>query len=290
MIPSSLTADHATGIFFDYPEEDYRASPGVCQSDLKEMQYSPAHFLDRITTPREPPTPAQKIGTLTHSLILCGRRDFAVIPEDAPKRPTAAQWQAKKPSEDSQAAMRWWTAFMAASPGKEYLTADEAADIMGMRGSVMAHPEAGEILRRPGNNEVACWKRDHETGLLLRGRADRVCMDNRERMVIPDLKTVQRGGAREHQFSNSIAEYGYFLQNSFYLDLFEASFFVFIVVEKEAPYAVRCYHLPPEDVQVGRETYRGYLRTLRQCIDTDTWPGYETGMATIRLPEWVRRL
>lgn len=278
-----------SGIVFDVPEDVYRSSPGVCQSDLKEMRISPAHYHHRITAQKEPPTPAQITGTLTHSLILCGRKDFVVLPDDAPKRPTKAQYEAKKPSEETIKAMYWWRNFLGLDAGKEILSKEDADHLEAMKASVYRHPVAREILERNGRNEVACWKRHEPTGLLLRGRADRVTTDNQGYTCIPDLKTVPYGGAKESEFTRDIFKWGYHFQGAFYKDLFEASYFVFIVVEKEPPYAVACYNLSPEAVNYGRREYQAALEQVSTCAASNEWPSYSTGLNPITLPEWVLR-
>lgn len=275
------------GVFFDVPEHVYRSAPGVCQSDLKEMEISPAHYFDHITSPPKPPTDAQIIGTLTHSLILCCRQDFAVVPDDAPAKPTKSQLEAEKPSPKSIASIAWWKNFREDNPGKELIGTEESINLVAMREAIFAHPDAAEILKRPGNNEVACWKTHEPTGLLIKGRADRVTSDNSDYIVIPDLKTVPRGGAARDEFTRDIYKWGYYRQAAFYLDLFGATFFIFIVVEKEPPYAVACYPLNARSVQLGRSENERDLALVKRCSQLGHWPAYPAGLGEISVPEWA---
>lgn len=274
------------GVHFDYPESDYRAAPGICQSDIKECELSLLHYHTKMCGPRSESTDDQVIGTLTHALVLCGREDFVVIPDDAPKKPTKAQINAKKPSEDAIKAIAWWKAFSDDNTGKEHLTKAEAENIRNMRDAVLADPVAASILSRKGNNEVACWKVCPRTGLLLRGRADRLCVDDNNFTTIPDLKTVAYGGGGRKKFSKQIRDWGYHVQGAFYLDLFEATYFVFIVVEKEPPYAVSVYPLGQRSLLAGRRKYHSYLDAIKQAQETGIWPGYPQSMEPIDLPEW----
>ena len=106
---------------------------------------------------------------------------------------------------------------------KTIITNEEFMDIARMRESVLSHPIARSILERPGDNEVAVFKRDEETGLMLKARADRVTMDDQQRTVIPDLKTTQHGNGGLEAFSKEIYNWGYALQAAFYQDAFGAS-------------------------------------------------------------------
>lgn len=287
--PPQLTGDHELGIFPDYAEDAYRAAPGVCQSDLKEMEVSPAHFYHKLTSPPKPPTPDQRIGQLLHALILCDREDFVTTPAGAPKYPSKTQWAAKEPSKETIKTVEWWTAFEKLHPGKDALNAEDSDPLYAMRQAVRDHPVAASILSRPGNNEVACWRRHGPTGLLLRGRADRLTTDDQNYTVVPDLKTVQRGAGGPDDFARSIFDWGYHRQSAHYCDLFEASYFVFIVVEKEPPYAVACYNLSPKSVEIGRHRNEEDLARVKECLDSGHWPAYPPGIKTIDLPAWVMR-
>lgn len=259
------------GIHFGIPMEDYRAAEGICQSDLKEVGTSPRHYLTKINADPEKPTDAQRIGQVVHSNILETKLDsFVVRPEDMDYKTKAGrEWR------DRQTV--------------PILTKEEAVELGGMMAAVRNHPTARSILDAKGNNEVCCWKTHKPTGLLLKGRADRVTTDNKNLTVIADLKTCQHGGGNEEDFSRDIWRYGYDVQAAFYLDLFGASFFVFIVVEKEPPFAVSCYNLSPESIALGRHKYEGWLQTVKQCTDSGIWPAYGEGMKTIGVPEWVLR-
>ncbi len=275
------------GIYFNVPEPDYRRAPGYSQSQLKLCEHSMLHFRTAIDAPPTPSTAAQIDGTLIHALVLQKKELFAVIPKDAPKQPTKAQLKAKKPSEDSIFAINYWSIFRGQHPNKEFITQDEADTIHRIRDAIMADPDASEMLSRSNRFEVAGFKK-HSTGLMLKGLADCLTVDDNNFTVVPDIKTCQLGGASKEAFQAAIADYGYYRQAAFYLDLFEASFFLFIAVEKEPPFAVACYLADSRMVRIGREQNERDLERIAQCELTDTWPGYPSGIQTIGLPDWKK--
>lgn len=268
--PPQLTGDHELGIFADYAEDAYRAAPGVCQSDLKEMLISPAHFISKLCGPKEESTDAQIIGTLTHRAILEDRHEYVIQPDDVDRR-----------SKDGKA---WFVKQTLPVIKREIVN-----DLAGMARSVNTHPDASAILSAKGHNEVACWARCPDTGLLLRGRADRVTTDDAGYTTIVDIKTVQRGCAGEEAFPNEIKKWNYHVQAKFYLDLFGASFFIFIAVEKEPPYAVDCHNVSPATLAIGLNKYKRALARVKECMDSGQWPAYPPGIKTIDLPAWVMR-
>lgn len=258
------------GIQIGISEEAYRAAEGVNQTNLKLMAISAAHYKAKLDEKPEPPTDAQKIGTITHQVILQDRHEYAV-------RPTGMKFTTKE-------GMAWRDA-----QTKTIISRDEFTAILGMRQSVMRHPIARSILERKGDNEVACFRRDPETGLMLKGRADRITTDDKNYLVIPDLKTCQHGEGGHDAFERAIYKYAYHLQAAFYLNLFGASHFVFIVVEKESPYAVATYALSQDAIALGRRQYRDYLLQVKRCTETGVWPAYPEIMQEISIPEWALR-
>lgn len=278
------------GVFPNLDEKIYRAANAISQSSLKEMEYSPAHFRAKMGVVSEP-TDAQIIGTLTHALVLQGRCLFVPIPANAPRRPSKTQREAKKPSPETIGAIEWWKHFESSNQGREILDQETCDSIQRIRDSVMAHPIARTILERATskNVEVACFQIHEETGLMLKGLADVVVSDDKNLLTIPDLKTCLLGGASKEEFSRAIYNFGYFRQAAFYLDLFGASFFMFIAVEKEPPYAVACYNLDKESIERGRQANERDLRTVRKCLDENHWPAYSDKIETIGVPDWVKR-
>ena len=263
--------NHDIGIFFDVPMAEYRAADGINVSSLKEMAISPRHYLSALEETPEEPTEAQVIGTITHSAVL--EDDFSGFVV----RPVGLDARTKDGKE--------WIAAQRNPTIKQNI----ATNIAGMVNAVKNHAMATKILFGNRKNEVCCWKIHPSTGLLLKGRADCVMTDAKNQTVIADLKTCQRGDARESEFSKQIFQWGYDLQAAFYMDLFEASFFCFVCVEKESPFAVQCFNLSAEALAIGRRKYEGYLAKVRQCKESGVWDAYGDDLKTISLPDWVVR-
>ncbi len=173
---------------------------------------------------------------------------------------------------------------------KPIIKSEIAADIRGMITSVKNHPMACALLYGPSaRREVCAWKIHNPTGLMRKARADVLTQDTKEFTTIVDLKSVGREGASESEFSKSIFNWGYEVQAAWYLDIFEATFWCFVVVEKNAPYAVNCFSLSPESIAIGRRKYEKYLATIKSCMDSGNWYAYGNELTTINLPEWVMR-
>lgn len=181
------------------------------------------------------------------------------------------------------------------------LTQETWEQLQAMRASVMAHPAASRLLNHPGHAETSVYWIDQGTGELCRCRPDFWRTDG----VIVDLKTTD--DASPEGFRKSIANWRYHVQAPFYMDGITAAIeqtaddmaggfpvdefskpvaFVFVAVEKKAPYAVGVYVLEQASMDIGRAQYRNDLSVYAVCRASDHWPAYGDKIQPISLPEW----
>mgnify|MGYP006284987957 CR=1 FL=1 len=247
---------------------EYHAHPALSKSGLDQINRSPAHYQAWLTDPRIE-TPAMKIGTAAHCAILEPDRfqtDYIAAPEGIDRRTKAGKEQ--------------WADME--SSGKIILPADDYAALLAMRESVMSHPSARELLSE-GVAEQSYF--GQLWGVDVKCRPDWLISG-----IVVDLKTTQ--DASLSGFSKSIANYRYAVQHAFYSDVLAAcgidvSAFIFVAVEKVAPYAIGVYELDAASVEVGREAYQRNLDTYKRCLDTGEWPAYSNAIESISLPKWA---
>lgn len=262
------------------PDDDYHAHPAVGHSGLVRIMRSPAHFKEYLTNPPEP-TPAMAFGTAFHTAMLEPDR-FGEAFVVAPKF--------DRRTKEGKAAAEAWEAENA---GKTALTADQMAAIEQMVANVKAHAGAARLLAN-GMAEMSGFWRDPETGIECKCRPDWLVMNGDQIVGIMDIKTSCDASA--NGFSRSIATLGYDIQAAFYQDGVKALTgrtvpFYFVVVEKDAPYAVAAYMASDEVIEIGREKYRAALQLLKWCRENDCWPGYQPNgeIETIDLPRWAAK-
>jgi hypothetical protein len=252
-------------IRFGMPDADYRSALGVANSDLKKMEQSPAHYRAHMLAKGTPskPTPAQVFGTVLHGALLEPERVLHVV------RPEGLSFQTKegKAWRDAQTL--------------PILSAEEGEDIAGATAAMQAHPIASAILHK-AQKEVSVFSRCMDTGIALKGRLDLVFQDESGRTVVADIKTCE--DARE--FPRDARKWGYHRQAAWYLDLLGVSAFLFVAVEKTAPYGIRVFQLDEESLERGREIYRANLRTLRECTGSAKWSGYSDEIQPLTIRPW----
>jgi hypothetical protein len=182
-----------------------------------------------------------------------------------------------------------WEAFTTAATGRTVLPKSDADLVMRMAHSVFSHPAAAMLLALPGKAESTHMWTDAATGLECKCRPDWLTDDGR---LLVDLKTTENASPRE--FGRSIATWRYHVQAAWYLDGVEQATgtrpeqFLFLCVEKKAPYAVAVYAADAEMIAAGAQTAARDLNVLATCKAAGAWPGYSDQIEPISLPPWMR--
>ena len=220
----------------------------ISKSGLDKIARSPAHFK---TQTKE--TDAMKIGRIVHEYILEGVQNYVTSPFDSFRTKEAREWR------DSQT--------------MPIITTDEVERIHAMREAVLRHPAAAELLRS-GIAEQTFLFNEQTTGAPCRCRTDWMTSDG----VIVELKTTDDASPRG--FMRSVLKYRYHVQDAFYTDGVEAvtgsrpTDFVFVAVEKNAPFGVGVYRLSEGLREEGRELYLDNVARWVECTQRDEWPAY----------------
>jgi hypothetical protein len=106
--------------------------------------------------------------------------------------------------------------------------------------------------------------------------------------LLVDLKTTVNADPKE--FGRTAYNLGYEQSAAHYTDgVFHATGerlpFIFVLVEKTAPYLVSVVQLDDDALTAGRALNDRAKRIYTDCNETGIWPGYESN-APITLPWW----
>ena len=248
---------------------DYHADPAVSASHLKTVMQSPYHFWSKYLDASRTPTiatSAMKLGSLTHCCVL--------EPDEVSAR------YGITPDRRSNAG-KALAAEMEAS-GIEAVTAQEMEQALAMAASVRSNSTVSSLLSN-GAAETSHWWDDVATGMRCKCRPDWLSADGE---TIVDLKTCQ--DASPAGFAKAVAQWSYQVQAAHYLCGTLAKRFVFVAVEKSAPYAVGVYELDTEAMVHGSVLRHNALQRIQDCRAINEWPGYtDGGIQTIQLPGWA---
>ena len=260
---------------------DYHRHSAVSKSHLDQIAKSPLHYWARYLDPNRvapEPTPAMAIGTAVHTHVLeLDQWDarYVTAPEGINRRTNAGKAE--------------WEAFETAATGRTVLSRTDAELVMRMGHSVFRHPAASMLLAMPGKAETTHMWTDEATGLQCKCRPDWLTDDG---SLIVDLKTTE--DASPTGFRKSIGNFRYFVQASWYLDGVEHATgkrpeqFIFLCVEKRAPFACAVYAADAEMIEAGAQAAARDLEVLATCRQANAWPGYSDQIEPISLPPWMR--
>lgn len=278
------------GVVFDMPLEQYLAVDALSASGLKLLARSPWHYRNRVETD---PTPAMLRGTLAHCAVLepdAMDKRYCVVPEDAPARPSRRQWEAKKPSAESQSAMAWWTLFQQENAGRELVSHADYSLCQTQLAAVKDCPELAELLRS-GHGEVSIFWIDPATGIYCKARPDWLPRDNEWNVVALDLKTCT--DESPNGFGRASARLRYELQDAHYSAGIEAvtgksGRFAFGAVTSKPPVLAMPYFLTDEIRQQGREERAELMERLAWCQRENKWPTYGAGFQLLDFPAYAK--
>jgi len=209
------------------------------------------------------------IGSVVHDLVLEGGKNSVRGPAD-------------------RRGNGWKDAYAEAqAEGKTLLTASDYDLANAVAGSLLFHPVGARMSGPDAVNEASFFAVDPDTGLELKCRPDSYCDG-----VIYDIKTCQdasptRGVAKDFQ------SYGYPLQAAFYMKVlrlagFKAERFLFVHVEKVAPFAISVNELSKEYLEWAEgQVDLTLVRIAEASLNGDYPTGWPT-ISTIDLPRWLQ--
>lgn len=259
---------------YDISIEDYHRGPGLSRSGLMEFKRSPYHYWYRYLNPgyqSESSTSAQIIGNALHTLILEPNqfeKRYVVIPEF------------NKTTKEGKA---YWLKIQSELGQRETLSMNHFKIAEAMAESFRKHELASQLLEKAKVEQSIYWI-DKETNVLCKCRPDIL----RSNLVV-DLKTTQDGSARA--FSKTVYNYGYHIQAAMIQEALKElkqtiiKDFLFLVIEKSAPYAISIYQLDEASLDKGYQEFKTLLTHYKQCLETNDWPAYT--VQEISLPRYV---
>lgn len=153
----------------------------------------------------------------------------------------------------------------AAKANKEILTAEQW-DLQPKLLEALERSDYGRKLTSGGVAEVSYFKRDIETGMVIKARPDYM-----KGNIIIDLKTSD--SAKPSNIDRKFRNLGYDMQDAMYTDVVEADDFCFVVIESSAPFTVTAPVMFDETLkELAHKRYRKALKELQVCYELDVWP------------------
>lgn len=263
------------GIYKDISNEAYHGGDGVSKSTLDLIHRSPAHYRASLVLPKRE-TAALTLGTAIHA---------AVLEPDSFEQNFVAAPDVDRRTKDGRTA---WAEFQLGAAGKKILTAEQYETALNVRDAVHGNRMAVNLLCGGTPEQSVYWTESLDgQEILCKCRPDYLRRDS----LIVDLKTTE--DARADHFLRSVTAYRYHVQCAWYQRGVEEATgdfrdFVFLAVEKEPPYGIGIFTLPPEFVDAGVYAAMADLRVYAKCKKADYWPCYPEEVQVLDMPRWFK--
>jgi hypothetical protein len=238
---------------------DYDAVPGALNfTRLKELLKCPAAYKLSLETPREE-TKALRLGIMAHMATLEAPRFLASY---------CPAMKTDKRTKEGKAAAEAFAASL--KPGQ--VAADPEEYDLAVALSRKFNKLADDVGARPYVKTEYMFAVEYN-GIQFKAAIDAISADG----YAYDLKTAESASPRD--FTRSIIAYKYALQAVIYRTLYEAftgqrlKGFRIIAVEKDTLLGA-VYEIGPELTTRALMDFEDAMRTYKECLATDIWPGY----------------
>ena len=223
---------------------------------------------------RKPSSPALVIGSGFHTATLEPEKlddEFAVKPNEID-----GQGPRTKHYKESFELMQ------KSEPDKQWLAPTDYDLILEMAGSALENPvlrhymaDIDKVVEGTGYFEMEGAKCKVRPDLYIPGAG-----------VVIDLKSTQ--DASNRGFTKSVRQFGYLFQACWYMHALrllgeKPKQFVFIAVEKTAPYATAAYTIKESDINKQFSNMERACQLWASCQSSGIWPGYSDMVETLDL-------
>jgi hypothetical protein len=242
-----------SGLKPELPYSSYDADPALRISVLDRISVSPLHLKTSLAEDDDD-TSSKRTGRIFHTLVLQPELvEKTIVVVDATTRTTNA-----------------YKAAVLQYPDKDIVLQHEFDELCRMRDGF--HTKAlNRSLLKDALLEASCFWVDPIAGLRCKARPDVLASSH-----LVDIKTTRA----IRYFRQDAEAYGYIRQAAWYLDGVRAvsgkriDKFIFIAVEKKAPFDSQVFELGPKTLARARAENDENLAKYNACLRANEWPGY----------------
>lgn len=260
--------------FDDYcQKEDY-----INAGRLKLLKRSPLHLRDHV----KKDSPEFRFGRMYHEYVLEPERfkkEYHVF--DAEERPDKSKGMTANVN-------KIWKEDFKLRYGENIIPIDLFSVLVEMRKRLMSDFFIRSLLHK-GLSEVSVYVEDYQ------GTKAKIRIDYLKDNAIIDLKTAS--DASFDAFTGSAAKFNYHISAALYHDIIASIYgkerpFIFIVQEKEVPFATNIFQASQQFLNVGKNEVDLLIEQYKKCLDSGEYRGYSIfadnkfGVRELSLPPW----
>ncbi len=246
----------------------------LSKSVLWELDSSSLYKWRFHETPRKI-TDAMRWGSLIDCMTTTSElfaSEYAVLPSDAPQRPTEAMMKAAKPSQTSIDRQTWWAQFDLQSEGREVIEQDWHLRAIAAKKMLTETCKASADIFAKSKSQVIVA--GNVLGAKVKGLID-LAPEGED--FLADLKTVSTFSLEG--FAKATANFGYHVQAGIYLNLWNSQHpndqrtrWKLIWQDSAAPYEACVTELAPQDIEAGWAYAVTLIQRILDATAADSWP------------------
>jgi len=265
-------------------ENDYHSNKEILsRSDLQNISVCPAYFKYMLDNPMEK-TPALLFGSAFHKLVL--------EPDKFLESYAIAMQFDRRTKEGKEA----YAKFQEENKGKEIVSLPDFETMQQMAHSISENKCSTNILKDT-LKESSIYFTERNTDLDFKCRPDAYKIIDREddkKIICVDLKTC--ANADLDTIQRETYKRGYDLQAYVYRTGLSALYnvreedisFIFVFIEKSAPYLVHNVCCSESVFESGKNKFIKYANIYKDCKETNNWYGYaEDTMEDLDIPDYL---
>lgn len=232
---------------------------------------------------------------------------YCQLPQDAPRKPSVAQRNAKKPSQDTLDAIAWWDRWNTIAEGKSLIDPDEFEKVRKARDMLDAHPVASRI--HAASDKQIVLGGDIPGPCLVPGAQCKVMLDLLPRQTCTDVIEVdgqliplneciadlkQSHLVTEYGMKKAVSSFEYHMKMAWYRRIVEAwegrprPHTILIFQNKNAPHDVHVRLIDSADMEYGARLAQTRLDRLSQLNHRDIRPLFDSEVRTLSLSDWMK--
>jgi hypothetical protein len=192
---------------------------------------------------------------------------YKPLPSTAPKKPDKKQRNAKKPSQETIDAIKWWDDWHAENPEWIELSDRDRAILHDAVAAVVRHPIWQEIEQCDA--QLTCRRWSAGLGIGLQSRPDWLSADRSRLLDLKKTRDLDR-------FNNQAIDLDYHLQASIAGwclagDTFSLESATLVAVEWDYGARVQTFPIPHEALELGSEVMRKGAACIAKRLKTGDW-------------------
>ncbi len=261
------------GCYANIASEEYHSWPAASSTVIRTMiRSSPAHAAAGTVDPQ---SPALRLGTAVHAAVLEPVRFDGLI-----------RIEPKVDRRTKEGKQLWDSFQQSLMPGQTSISDEQFEVVRSIERNVRASAACTELLSHARNREYSVVS--EVEGVMCKARCD-AWGDG----LVVDVKTTS-SLASEEEFSRTVFSWGYALQAAFYRMVLDRAglrmdSFAWIACETNPPYAVACYAIGNEVLDLMEPALVKALHRWSDCETRKEWPAYPDVVRHLQVPAWMRR-